>query len=99
MTLTPRLALLTLLALGLAAAPAHATLLVRSDGAGLLIQDKNGISDNADMFRTTQDGQTAYLIRNLNNLDVFKFDRRTGCEQVNEFSVSCRRNGSAINVQ
>ena len=86
------------LALGLAAAPAQATLLVRSDGAGLLIQDKNGIKDNADVFNVTVNGQPAYRIRNLNDLDVFKFDRRTGCDETNAFTVTCERNGSAINV-
>jgi hypothetical protein len=90
---------LTALALlGLAAAPAHATLLVRSDGAGLFIQDKNGIKDNADMFSTTLNGEPAYRIRNLNDLDVFKFDRRTGCQETNSFTVTCERNGSTINV-
>ena len=86
------------LMLGFAAAPAHATLLVRSDGAGLFIQDKNGIKDNADMFSKTLNGQPAYEIRNLNDLDVFKFDRRNGCQETNSFTVTCERNGSAINV-
>lgn len=86
------------LLVAVSAAPAHATLLVRSDGAGLLIQDKNGIKDNADMFSTTLNGQPAYRIRNLNDLDVFKFDRRTGCQETNSFTVTCERNGSAINV-
>ena len=86
------------LMLGFAAAPAEATLLVRSDGAGLFIQDKNGIKDNADMFSKTVNGQPAYEIRNLNDLDVFKFDRRNGCQETNTFTVTCERNGSAINV-
>jgi Ca2+-binding RTX toxin-like protein len=90
--------LITVLLLLAFAAPAHATLLVRSDGAGLFIQDKNGIKDNADMFKVTVNGQPAYQIRNLNDLDVFKFDRRTGCEETNSFTVTCERNGSAINV-
>lgn len=95
-----RLLLLPVLALllGLAAVPAHATLLVRSDGAGLLIQDKNGIKDNADMFSTTLNGRPAYRIRNLNDLDFFRFDRRTGCQETNSFTVTCERNGSAINI-
>ncbi len=95
-SLRPVLLALILLAVG--AAPAQATLLVRSDGAGLLIQDKNGIKDNADMFSTTLNGQTAYQIRNLNDLDIFKFDRRTGCQETNAFTVTCERNGSTINV-
>ena len=46
MTWIRRLALpAALLLLGLAAAPANATLLVRSDGAGLLVKDKNGLDD------------------------------------------------------
>ena len=89
---------LAAIVLGLTAAPAQATLLVRSDGAGLFIQDKNGIKDNADMFKVTVDGQPAYRIRNLNDFDVFKFDRRTGCEETDAFTVTCERNGSAINV-
>jgi len=82
--------------LGVFAAPAHATLLVRADGAGLLIQDKNGIADNADMFSVSSG--TAYRIRNLNDGDIFKFDRQTGCEEHSSFEVTCQRNGSAINV-
>ncbi len=82
--------------LGIFAAPAHATLLVRSDGAGLLIQDKNGIADNADMFAVNS--QTAYRIRNLNDGDIFKFDRQVGCQEHSSFEVTCQRNGSAINV-
>ena len=91
----PLVVVVLLLAL---AAPAHATLLVRSDGAGLFIQDKNGIKDNADMFSKNVNGQAAYEIRNLNDLDVFKFDRRNGCQETNSFTVTCERNGSAINV-
>ena len=92
------LLLVLVLVSGLTAAPAQATLRVRSDGAGLLIQDKNGIKDNADVFNVTVNGQPAYRIRNLNDLDVFKFERQTGCEETNAFTVTCERNGSAISV-
>src|SRR3954451_778205 len=68
--------LLTLLVLCLGAAPAQATLLVRSDGAGLLVQDKNGLSDNV-VFQAREGG---YGISNDNVADLFKFDIQTGCE-------------------
>ncbi len=50
------------------------------------------------MFSVTLNGQPAYRIRNLNDLDVFKFDRRVGCQETNTFTVTCERNGSAINI-
>jgi len=89
---------LSVLLLGLAAAPAEATLLVRSDGAGLLIQDKNGLSDEADMFSARVNSRTVYQIRNLNDGDIFKFDRQVGCERDNDFQVTCQRNGPTISV-
>jgi Ca2+-binding RTX toxin-like protein len=92
-----RLAALTAFAvLGLFAAPAQATLLVRSDGAGLLIQDKNGISDHADVFNVNSG--TAFRVRNLNDLDIFKFDRQTGCSEHSSFEVTCERHTNKINV-
>src|SRR3954447_9711122 len=99
MTWIRRLALPGLLAvLCLGAAPAHATLLVRSDGAGLLIQDKNGISDDADMFSIASGGTTAWNIRNKNDFDVFKFDFQTGCERASSFEAECKRFGPVISV-
>ncbi len=44
--MTIRVALIALVALLLVAAPAQATLLVRSDGEGLTVLDKNGLNDS-----------------------------------------------------
>jgi len=93
--LVPPLAVLVAV---VAAAPAHATLRVRSDGAGLLVQDKNGIADRAEISTTTLDGRTAYRIRNLNENDIFKFDRQEGCQRVDDTTSACQRSGSAINI-
>src|SRR5215213_8251536 len=93
--LVPPLAVLVAV---VAAAPADATLRVRSDGAGLLVQDKNGIADRAEISTTTLDGRTAYRIRNLNENDIFKFDRQEGCQRVDDTTSACQRSGSAINI-
>jgi hemolysin type calcium-binding protein len=97
-----RLALLTVLVLlCLGAAPAHATLLVRSDGNGLFVMDKNGLNDEVDIQPGTKDGTTGYDIVNRNLGDVFKFDRQVGCEPYSGIVnvVFCHRNGPKINVQ
>src|SRR3954469_128386 len=84
-----------LLLLGLAAATAQATLIVRSDGAGLLVQDKNGLSDNVAI----QPREGGYGIFNDNLADLFKFDIQTGCEsRANGVSAYCDRNGPKMKV-
>ena len=85
----------------LAAAPAHATLLARSDSNGLFVSDKNGLGDDLQIHSATRSGQAAYQIRNLNILDVFKFDRQTGCFEVpNEGAqVICTRVNSFFKFQ
>ena len=84
-----------LMLLGLAATPAHATLIVRADGAGLLVQDKNGLSDRV----TIQPSEGAYGIGNSNVGDLFKFDIQTGCEsRANGLSAYCDRTGPRMRV-
>ena len=90
-------ALLGLLCLG--AAPAQATLLVRSDGNGLFVQDKNGLDDDVTTKATTGGGATGYLIQNLNFFDFFKFDRQAGCFAITNDRVSCDRNGPKIEIR
>jgi Ca2+-binding RTX toxin-like protein len=87
------------LLLALAAAPAQATLLVRSDGAGLFVQDKNGLDDRFSVEPKTRDGQTIYIIHNTNPFDAFPFDRQTGCspDPTLTRSSNCDRNGSVAN--
>src|SRR3954463_15446997 len=72
---------LCLVPLGLAAAPAQATLLVKSDSTGLLVQDKNGIGDRVLISSGTQGGNPVYVVTNQNAFDIFKFDRRDNCSQ------------------
>jgi hypothetical protein len=102
MTVGRRLSLPVVLLLGaVLAAPAEATLLVRSDGSGLFVMDKNGLNDNVLIFGGTLDGRVAYTINNNNSDDIFKYDRQAGCRDVsgNPKAVRCFRNGPAINVQ
>jgi hypothetical protein len=90
-SLRPVLLALVLLALG--AAPAHATLLVRSDGAGLLISDKHNLDDFVILgFESTQ-----YKIESFNPFDVFKFDRQAGCSGSGSVA-RCARNGPVMSV-
>src|SRR4051794_9334592 len=90
------------LILGLAASPAQATLLVRSDGAGLLVQDKNGLDDDVLIgLGAPIDGRTAYAIVNRNFGDFFKFDIQTGCRHRVDTPtlVDCVRNGPIMSIQ
>ena len=80
-----RIRLLTLPAvlvlLGLAAVPAQATLLIKSDGNGLLVQDKNNLDDDLDIGTGSHAGQPGqYLLTNRNGLDFDKFDTRLAAE-------------------
>jgi hypothetical protein len=86
------------LILGLAAAPAQATLLVRSDGTGLLVQDKNGLSDRVTVAAEILEGRTAYRIKNDNLADFFRYDTQAGCREADQFDATCDRNGPQMNV-
>ena len=79
-------AVVGLVALG-AAGPAHATLLVRSDGAGFQLEDKNNLRDLVDITSATRNGNPAYRVRNDNNGDIFKFDRQAGCHSTSDGEV------------
>ena len=103
MTSARTIALLSLVGfLGVFAGPAHATLLVRSDGNGLLVQDKNGLNDDVVIATDSfQDGQpvTNHAVHNGNfGTDIFLFDIQTGCEQDQVQSVSCFRNGPIMRI-
>src|SRR5215208_6649161 len=95
-----RLALpLWVLLLALVAAPAQATLLVKSDSTGLLIQDKNGIGDRVLVTSGTQGGNPVYVVTNQNVFDVFKFDRRDNCSQgATDDKVVCKRLSGKLNL-
>jgi len=90
-------ALAPVLLLAAAAAPAQATLLVRSDGAGLLVQDKNGFDDQVQLDPVTRSGQPAYRVFNFNTIVdlVVPFDHQTGCGPDPSFqrASACDRNG------
>jgi len=100
MTKTP---LLLLAAVGAAlltgAAPAEATLLVRSNSTdGLVILDKNGLNDIPTINPATVDGQPGYSIRSGNLLDVFDYDFQAGCRDGGDRIALCRRFNSKVNV-
>ncbi len=94
------LALLVPVLLVLGAAPAHATLLVRSDGGGLVIQDKNGLSDEVSVGPATVGGGPGFRIGSHAFGDIFRFDYQTGCQQSPESPAAavCVRNQPKINV-
>src|SRR4051794_23068149 len=90
---------LCLVPLGLVAAPAQATLLVKSDSTGLLIQDKNGIGDRVLITSGTQGGNPVYVITNQNAFDVFKFDRQANCSAgASEDKSVCKRMSGKLNL-
>ena len=97
--LRPALAVVLLLAV---APAAHATLLVRSDGNGLLISDKNGFADET-FVRAGAAGEDADYVIEHRNIEAFAFDRQAGCRDggISGLTVRafCDRNGSKINVQ
>ena len=102
MTFHARLALVVVLVLlGLGAVPAHATLIVKSDGDGLLVTDKNGLSDDVRIFAGPHGGQPGYHVRNGNAGDIFKFHAEVGCAVASSLDevATCSRNGPKINVQ
>src|SRR3954447_1242181 len=93
---------LVLVLLGIAAAPAQATLFVRLDGAGLFVEDKNNLSDFLRISKGDHAGQPGnYVLLHDNAGDVFKFDTGTGCGgQSSDFDneVTCFRNGPQMNI-
>jgi Ca2+-binding RTX toxin-like protein len=92
---------LAALALGLvSAAPAHATLLVRSDSTGLLVQDKNDLGDRVVISATVSSGGSPrYLVTNNNAFDIFKFDRQAGCSAGDsDNQVVCSRASGKLNL-
>ena len=94
-----RLLLVTVTLLLVMAGPAGATLLVRSNGTdGLVVMDKNGLTDIASMTRVTVDGQPGYQIRSANLLDVFDFDFQSGCSDGGDRKANCKRFNSKVNV-
>ena len=85
------------LALLLTPPAAQATLLVRSDGAGLFIEDKDGLTDVVTAFDSVLEGRSAYGIRTQSTRAPFEFS--TGCREVSGFfgpEARCFRNGSQI---
>ena len=102
MTRRPALILAAALAALVPAPAAHATLLVRADGNGLLIQDKNGFDDNTFVGWSTEESPDAYRIEHR-NIELFPFDRQAGCRDGGISGLTaiaiCDRNGSQINVQ
>ena len=53
--------------LGVTAAPAQATLFVKSDSTGLVVQDKNGFGSTVTITAATQGGNPVYLIEHLSS--------------------------------
>ena len=83
----------------LAAAPADATLLVKSDSTGLLVQDKNGLGDRVEIVATTQNGNPVYVVFNNNAFDIFKFDRQAGCSAGStDNRVVCQKISTKLNL-
>jgi hypothetical protein len=100
-----RIRLLTLpvflVLVGLVAAPAHATLFVRSDGAGLFVQDKNNLDDDLRISKGEHAGEPGnYVLFSQNAADVFKFDTGDGCSVFTDFDdhATCFRNGPQMNI-
>jgi len=96
-----RLVLLTLLVLCLGAAPAQATLLVRSDGNGLFVQDQNNLNDDLRISTGAHEGQPGnYVLFSANAGDVRKFAEGVGCSVFTDFDdhATCFRNGPQMNI-
>ncbi len=92
--------LVAIAAFVIAAAPAQATLLVRSNSTdGLVIIDNNGLNDLVRLSPGTFDGHPGYSIRNSRLFDVFDFDFQAGCRDGGDRLASCRRFISKVNVQ
>jgi hypothetical protein len=83
--------------LGIAAAPAQATLLVKSTTTdGLFVQDKNGLND---IVTISGFGATAYRIDNTNSTDFFDFDFQAGCSDGGNRRATCNRFGPKMEIQ
>src|SRR4051794_3250818 len=101
MTRIRRLALpIAVALLGVGAAPAHATLEVSSNSTdGLIVKDKNGISDLVSITSGTSQGDPVYFITSTNPTDVFKYDLKQGCSQGSSGQKAvCQRLRSKINL-
>ncbi len=84
------------LVLGGAAGPAQATLLVRSDGAGLTVLDQNGFSDETDIGSASNN---RYEVVNSTAFDVIRFSHQTGCGNGQDnFSSFCIRDNPTMNI-
>ncbi len=95
--LLPLPTLILLLCLG--AAPAQATLLVQSGSSGLIVQDKNGLGDRVNVLAATLGGNPVFVVENNNAFDVFKFDRRAGCNPGSTSNrVVCAYNNGKLNL-
>src|SRR4051794_3102768 len=83
--------------LAVCAVPAQATLLIRSDGNGLFVQDKNNLNDDLEIGTGDHFGNPGqYALTNGNGGDFDKFDTDVGCRQgSSDFDehASCFRNG------
>jgi hypothetical protein len=91
-----RAALLAALSLLAAAVPAQATLLVRSDGEGLTVLDKNGLDDNVFVFGANG---PRFVVLNANFNEIFPFDRQTGCNTTGDSRrVGCNRDRPKMNI-
>ena len=93
--MTARLTLVVVVLLALGAAPAQATLLVRSDGAGASILDKNGLNDRVYVTNVS----VGFRIQNDNPDDIFKFDRQIGCHDTGQSDrVDCDDDRPKLNI-
>src|SRR3954471_1681953 len=83
----------------LSAAPCEATLKVKADSTGLLVEDKNNLDDNFSVEAATQGGNPVFLVTNRNAFDVFKFDRQGGCSQgATSDKVVCSKGNNTLRV-
>jgi hypothetical protein len=102
-----RPALLGFLLLLVGAAPAQATLLVRSDGNGLLVQDQSGLADSVAIISGAENGGAnaaiGYVVINSNARDIFKFDMQVGCHnypgESGDERAWCFRGSPIFNIQ
>jgi hypothetical protein len=106
MTRTRRLALpVVLVLLGLAAAPAQATLEVLSNATdGLIVVDRSGgivFGDRVVISAGTFGGEPAYLVTSTNPADIFRFDIRLGCDDHPDIADTavCQRLRGKLNLR
>src|SRR4051794_1438698 len=84
------------------AVPAQATLLIRSDGNGLFVQDQNNLDDDLVIGTGDHFGNPGqYALKNRNGVDFHKWDAEFGCRQGStdfDENASCFRNGPQMNI-